>query len=88
MMTFTERVKQESFQAGVQRGVLQGEQRGEQRGVQQGGARIPLRQHTLKFGSLPPTIQQLVSEADADTLLTWSERVLTASTLNEILKKP
>ena len=65
-----------------ERGVAIGEQRGEQRGE----ARILLRLLTLKFGGLSPEIQQRVSEADADTLLAWSERVLTASTLEDVIR--
>jgi len=61
------------------------EERGEARGEQRGEARMLTRLLTLKFGPLSPETQQRISEADADTLLTWSERVLTANTIDEIL---
>jgi len=61
------------------------EERGEARGETRGEARMLTRLLTLKFGPLSPETQQRISEADADTLLTWSERVLTANTIDEIL---
>ncbi|MCC7278878.1 MAG: hypothetical protein IT487_11265, partial [Chromatiaceae bacterium] len=39
----------------------------------------------LRFGDLPVAVQQRIEAADADTLLLWSERVLTAQTLEEVL---
>jgi len=62
------------------------EERGVQIGEQRGEARMLTRQLTLKFGPLSPETQQRISEADADTLLTWSERDLTANTIDEILR--
>ena len=53
---------------------------------QRGEARMLLRQLTLKFGNLLPEIEQRIRDANADTLLAWSERVLTASTIDEILR--
>ena len=50
-----------------------------------GEARILLRLLTLKFGAPSPEIQQRISEADADTLITWSERILTADSLEAVL---
>ncbi|WP_295578279.1 DUF4351 domain-containing protein [uncultured Lamprocystis sp.] len=61
------------------------EERGEARGEQRGEARMLTRQLTLKFGPLSPETQQRISEADADTLLTWSERILTADSLEAVL---
>jgi hypothetical protein len=39
----------------------------------------------LRFGELPAAIHHRIETADADTLLRWSEHVLTAATLDEIL---
>ncbi|WP_295583142.1 DUF4351 domain-containing protein [uncultured Lamprocystis sp.] len=52
---------------------------------ERGEARVLLRQLTLKFGCLSPEVQQRISDADADTLLAWSERVLSADTIDDIL---
>jgi len=39
----------------------------------------------LKFGALPDEIQRRIEQADEQTLLEWSERVLTANRLDEVL---
>jgi hypothetical protein len=38
-----------------------------------------------KFGDLAETTRQRVETADPDTLLTWSERILTADSIEEVL---
>jgi len=55
-------------------------------GIELGAARVLLRQFTLKFGPVPESVRARVETADADTLLLWSERVLTAETLDEVLR--
>ncbi|MFL6234519.1 MAG: Rpn family recombination-promoting nuclease/putative transposase, partial [Thermoanaerobaculia bacterium] len=47
-------------------------------GRQEGEARLLLRQLRLKFGPLEPALEDRVRSADADRLLEWGERVLTA----------
>jgi hypothetical protein len=39
----------------------------------------------LRFGELPDAVRQRIESADADTLLHWSERVLTARSPAEVL---
>ncbi len=56
-----------------------------QQGMQRGEARILTAQLRLRFGDLPAAVAQRIETADAETLLCWSERVLTAKTLDEIL---
>jgi predicted transposase YdaD len=53
-------------------------------GIGQGEARVLLRLLTLKFGPLPEPVRARIESADADTLLRWSERVLTADHLDEV----
>ena len=55
-------------------------------GRQEGEARLVLRQLRLKFGPLEPEIEDRVRSADADRLLEWGERVLTAETLQDIFR--
>jgi predicted transposase YdaD len=55
-------------------------------GRQEGEARILLRQLRLKFGPLEPEVEQRVRSADADRLLGWSERILTAENLQDIFR--
>ena len=58
---------------------------GIEEGRQEGEAALLLRLLTLKFGPPDPLIRRRIETADTDTLLRWAERILTASTLDEIL---
>ena len=60
-------------------------QRFTEKGLQRGEARILTALLRLRFGDLPAAVQQRIEAADADTLLRWSERVLTAQSLEEVL---
>ena len=60
-------------------------QQGMQQGMQQGEAKILIRLLTKRFGELPNETLHQIESADDDTLLQWSERVLTARTLDEVL---
>ncbi len=73
MSQFAERFEQ----LGVQQGVRQG--------VQQGEVAILLRQIEAKFGVLSAEYRKRITQADADTLLNWSVRLLTANTVEEVL---
>ena len=81
MSTFVERYKNEGKQEGLQIG----KQEGLQIGKQEGEAQILKRLLTRKFGELPEEKRRMVETADSDTLLKWSERVLTADSLEEVL---
>jgi flagellar biosynthesis/type III secretory pathway protein FliH len=70
---------------GREEGRQEGHEEGHEEGLQRGEARILTAQLRLRFGDLPADIHQRIEAADADTLLRWSERVLTAATLDEIL---
>ena len=59
---------------------------GRQEGRQEGEARLLLRLLRLKFGPLDPEIEERVRSADADRLLEWGERVLTAESLHDIFR--
>jgi predicted transposase YdaD len=69
---------------GREEGRQEGLQKGRQEGRQEGEARVLLRLLRLKFGSLTPETEERVRSADADRLLEWSERVLTAERLQDI----
>jgi chorismate mutase len=55
-----------------------------QQGMQQGEARVLLRQLQLKFGELPDDVRQRIAAADEQSLLLWSERLLTARDVAEV----
>mgnify|MGYP007121472890 CR=1 FL=1 len=51
-----------------------------EQGEQSGEAKLLLHQIESKFGEPSPAIRQRIQEADADTLLSWAGRILTAET--------
>ncbi len=53
-------------------------------GRREGEAEILLRQLRLRFGVLPEDVTARINTADAETLLRWSERILSASTLDAV----
>lgn len=55
-------------------------------GRQEGEARVVLRLLRLKFGPLDPEIEERVRSVDADRLLMWSERILTAESLQDVIQ--
>ncbi|XSG84191.1 MAG: DUF4351 domain-containing protein [Methylohalobius sp. ZOD2] len=61
-------------------------EQGIQQSMQQGEARILIRLLQRKFGDLPEDIRQRIEAADVDTLLVWSDRVLTARNLEEVMR--
>jgi hypothetical protein len=58
---------------------------GRDEGLQYGEARILTALLRLRFGDLPAPARERIDTADADTLLRWSERLLTAASLDEVL---
>ncbi len=60
-------------------------EQGREQGLQQGEAAVLLRQIERKFGPPTPDIRERVLSADAERLLDWSERILTAETLESVL---
>jgi hypothetical protein len=77
---------QQGIQEGIQKGLQEGIQEGIQKGLQEGEARILLRQLQLKFGPLGSEVEERVRSADADCLLEWGARLLSADTLADIFK--
>ncbi len=75
----------------AERFIEQGRQEGRQemidQGIQRGEARVLTTLLRLRFGELPAAVQQRIEAADADTLLRWAERVLTAQSLDEVLSQ-
>ncbi len=84
MGTFSERLEQ-----GLEQGLAQGEQigmrKGEQIGVRKGEARVLLTLLRLKFGTVPEAVAARIDQADADTLLRWSGRVLSADDIEDVV---
>jgi predicted transposase YdaD len=74
-----EKARQESWQEGLQEGRQEGRQDGE--------ARVLLRLLRLKFGPLDPETEERVRSTDADRLLQWTDRILTAKQLADVFQE-
>jgi predicted transposase YdaD len=68
-------------------GHAEGRREGEAEGRREGEAEVLLRQLRVRFGALPEDVTTRINAADAETLLRWSERVLSASTLDAVFAK-
>jgi hypothetical protein len=73
------------MQTFIDRYIEQGRQAGRQEGRQEGGAAILLRLIDRKFGPPSEPVRARISSADPDTLLRWSDRILTADSLDAVL---
>lgn len=74
----------EGIKEGQQKGIQKGIQKGLQKGRQEGEAALLLRLLERKFGRLDPQTRKRVRSADAQRLLDWGERVLTAERLEDV----
>lgn len=74
IMTLAQQLRQEGMQLGIQQGVLQGE------------ITLLIRQLQHRFGKISLAILERIQRADAETLLIWGERVLTAKNITEIFE--
>ena len=54
-------------------------------GRQEGEAQLFSRLLALKFGPIPEDKQRLIESADSQKLRQWSERILTAQSMDEVL---
>jgi hypothetical protein len=73
MGTFSERI------------IQQGMEQGEHLGVRKGETKVLLTQLQLKFGPVSEAVRAKIERADADTLLRWSERILSATSIEQVL---
>ncbi len=77
MQTFIDRHIEQGRQQGIEQGVTRGRQDGE--------AAILLRLIDRKFGAPNEAARARITSADPDTLLRWSDRILTADSLDAVL---
>lgn len=61
-------------------------EKGRQEGYREGEAGILLRQLRLKFGPLDAAIESRVRSADAERLLEWGDRILSAERLEDVFQ--
>lgn len=69
----------------IEQGRQEGRQEGWQQGRQEGEAAVLLRQIERKFGVPSQAVRERIASADADTLLQWSERILTVDSVEALL---
>ena len=60
-------------------------QRGMQKGMQKGALNLLVRQLEIKFGPIAPEVMIRLKQADEQQLLEWSEQILTAGNISDIL---
>uniref|UniRef100_UPI004055FE48 DUF4351 domain-containing protein n=1 Tax=Candidatus Electrothrix sp. TaxID=2170559 RepID=UPI004055FE48 len=72
------------YDQGLEKGVQQGIQKGVQQGMQQGEQRVLSRLLRKRFGDLPEWTEQMLKEASGGMLEVWSERIFTATTLEDV----
>jgi len=65
--------------------VTTAERIGIQKGHREGEAAMLLRLIARKFGPPTEAVRERIARADSETLLEWSDRILTAQTLDEVL---
>jgi predicted transposase/invertase (TIGR01784 family) len=91
VIEWTEQWKREGLEKGLeegrQQGLQQGLQEGLQQGLQQGEAALLLRLLERRFGTLDEEHRSRVRAADAETLLRWGDRLLTAESPNDVLDR-
>jgi hypothetical protein len=76
MSTFAERFRAEGWSQGMQVGMEKGMQRGE--------VAILVRLLERKFGPVSEPLRRRLETADEKALLLWSDRILTATSLDDI----
>jgi hypothetical protein len=69
---------------GLKKGIQEGRKKGVQEGRQEGEASLLLRLLERKFGRLDARTRKRIRSADAERLLVWGERVLTAERLEDV----
>ena len=69
----------------IEQGMKEGMQQGMEQGMQQGEAAVVLHLIERRFGPLSDDVRQRVTQADPNTLLQWSERILDANSLEDVL---
>ena len=86
--TLEERIMPTMVETWLEQGRTEGRAEGRTEGIQTGEKRMLLRLLERRFGKVPQTYQTRITAADADTLLLWGERVLSAQRLADVFSEP
>ncbi|WP_277060841.1 Rpn family recombination-promoting nuclease/putative transposase [Rivihabitans pingtungensis] len=79
---------QQGMQQGIQQGMASGIEQGRQQGLAQGERQLLQRLLDRRFGPLPDWALARLAHADAAQLEAWSEAMLDAAALSEVLGAP
>jgi predicted transposase YdaD len=63
----------------------EGEAKGRAEGRAEGAATVLVRQLTRRFGPIPDTVRERINTATLGQLEAWSDRVLDAPTLDDVI---
>lgn len=88
VMTAGGRMEEIGRQKGLEQGRQEGMQQGMQQGLRQGLQRALHRMLQLRFGALPEDVVRQLAAADVPMLERWTDHVLTATSLAELLGDP
>jgi putative YhgA-like transposase/uncharacterized protein DUF4351 len=80
VLGWTQEWKREGLEEGLEKGL----EKGRKEGRRDGEAALLVRLLEFKFGTLRPEDYARIDAADAERLLAWGERVLTAESLDEV----
>ncbi len=72
---------------GIEKGLQQGLLQGMQQGMQQGEGVLLRRLLARRFGALPETIENRLTQASVNQLETWGDRVLDAKSLDDVFRE-
>ncbi len=84
MMTWADKIEAKGYETGHQIGHQEGHQEGRQEGRQEEKIAFLLRMVTRKFGVLDSQSRQRIENAGPEQLLKWSDRFVTARSLEEV----
>ena len=66
--------------------IQRGQHQGIQQGIHQGEAAVITRQLKRRFRQVPASYLTRIEQADAETLLSWSDKILDAKSLEEVFE--
>ena len=81
-----ERGIEKGIEQGIEQGVSIGIEKGIEKGAQEKSRNTLTKLLTLRFGSLPEAAVQRLGEARVEQLDAWTEKVLFASTLEDVFQ--
>ncbi len=88
LVTYMSRLEREAWERGMTQGVEEGMEKGIKKGIEEGiekgEAQLLIRQLHRKFGEVPAEIEKRIAESNAEQLLEWGERLISAETVDDI----